>query len=88
MKPEDLMHGNGMVIQYGRKFKVWTDYGEFDLPDGFGEMERPEQFKAITLVVIDGMNRYWGRPKKPLDEKTRQILESGWASGWVVREDC
>jgi hypothetical protein len=55
--------GNGAILKLmGGKtpaFKVWTDYGEFDLPSEFETADKWEQFRMVTKAVITGMNEYW-----------------------------
>lgn len=55
--------GNGAIIKLagGTKpsYRVWTDYGEFDLPATFEGADKYDQFGMIASAVANGVSRYW-----------------------------
>jgi len=56
--PSDLP-GCGTIIKYGSEFRIWTEYGEFNLPKNFEAAGWYEKIRMVASAVRDGMNRYW-----------------------------
>ena len=61
---EDQILGNGTIVEAvdfrgPSKWSIWTDYGQFSLPNEFGISDEIKKRRMIVQAVIDGMNNYW-----------------------------